>query len=195
MSPQMSNIYVNDPWGLSEVPITILKSVWLKISQPTNSSVTALEGHCKIAAGPAGRSKPNLRSEMVWLESVTTLKCKQSPRSSQDIPTELSTLVSIFPWRRFPRHYLLSCIAPRTAFISEGSGCWWDWLVWIQKNEVRRSVGEANHNKYQGKSNCQERSPDTSVFAGLGRGHCLVSKSSIFCLTLVSPAFSLYLLC
>ena len=29
-------------WGLSEVPITILKSVWLEIAKPTNSAVTAL---------------------------------------------------------------------------------------------------------------------------------------------------------
>ena len=31
-------------WGLSEVSITILKSVWLEMTQPTmtNSSVTAL---------------------------------------------------------------------------------------------------------------------------------------------------------
>jgi len=29
-------------WGLYEVPITILKSVWLEIAEPTNLLVTAL---------------------------------------------------------------------------------------------------------------------------------------------------------
>ena len=49
-------------WGLSDVPRTILKSFWLEISQPTNSSIAAFyKDTVKIADGPAGRSKPTNR--------------------------------------------------------------------------------------------------------------------------------------
>ena len=68
MSPPTSNIDVVDPdmlfWGLSDVPRTILKSFWLEISQPTNSSIAAFyKDTVKIADGPAaaGRSKPTNR--------------------------------------------------------------------------------------------------------------------------------------